>query len=136
MINSIVRLKDLCEILISMGFSESVNEKEVKDIIARLETIISEEIKLLKEHESTSDWEWGLNDKESMDSTEKAVTSLNIPLPYDPLIKQRGLPCSHPPSGERGFFICKGFWAIKKTTLSESNRYEWIDKKASALTST
>ncbi|MDG5467150.1 MAG: hypothetical protein OET55_06470 [Desulfuromonadales bacterium] len=57
MINSIVRLKDLCEILISMGFSESVNEKEVKDIIARLETIISEEIKLLKEHESTSDWE-------------------------------------------------------------------------------
>jgi len=57
MINSIVRLKDLCEILIGMGFSESVNEKEVKDIIARLETIISEEIKLLKEHESTSDWE-------------------------------------------------------------------------------
>jgi len=57
MINSIVRLKDLCEILISMGFSESVNEKEVKDIIARLETIFSEEIKLLKEHESTSDWE-------------------------------------------------------------------------------
>ena len=57
MINSIVRLKDLCEILISMGFSESVNEKEVKDIIARLETIISEEINLLKEHESTSDWE-------------------------------------------------------------------------------
>ena len=57
MINSIVRLKDLCEILISMGFSESVNEKEVKDIIARLETIIYEEIKLLKEHESTSDWE-------------------------------------------------------------------------------
>ena len=57
MINSIVRLKDLCEILISMGFSESVNEKEVKDIITRLETIISEEIKLLKEHESTSDWE-------------------------------------------------------------------------------
>ena len=63
MINSIVRLKDLCEILISMGFSESVNEKEVKDIIARLETIISEEIKLLKEHESTSDWEWDLNKK-------------------------------------------------------------------------
>jgi len=47
--------------------------------------------------------------QESMDSAEKAVTSLYIPLPYDPLIKQRGLPCSHPPSGERGFFICKGF---------------------------
>jgi len=57
MINSIVRLRDLCEILISMGFSESVNEKEIKEIIARLETIISEEMKLLKEHESTSTWE-------------------------------------------------------------------------------
>ena len=57
MINSIVRLKELCEILIGMGFSESVNEKEVKQLIARLETIISEEMELLKEHESTSDWE-------------------------------------------------------------------------------
>ena len=57
MINSIVRLKDLCEILISMGFSESVNEKEIKEIISRLETIISEEMKLLKERESTSTWE-------------------------------------------------------------------------------
>jgi hypothetical protein len=57
MINSIVRLKELCDILIGMGFSESVNEKEVKQLIARLETIISEEMELLKEHESTSDWE-------------------------------------------------------------------------------
>jgi hypothetical protein len=57
MINSIVRLKDLCEILIGMGFSESGNEKEIKEIITRLETIISEEMELLKEHESTSDWE-------------------------------------------------------------------------------
>jgi hypothetical protein len=57
MINSIVRLKDLCEVLIGMGFSEAVNEKEIKEIIAKLETIISEEMKLLKEHESTSDWE-------------------------------------------------------------------------------
>jgi hypothetical protein len=57
MINSIVRLKDLCEILIGMVFSESVNEKEIKEIITRLETIISEEMNLLKEHESTSDWE-------------------------------------------------------------------------------
>lgn len=57
MINSIVRLKDLCEMLIGMGFSESVNEKEIKEIITRLETIISEEMKLLEEHESTSDWE-------------------------------------------------------------------------------
>ena len=60
MINSIVRLRDLCEIMISMGFSESVNEKEIKELIAKLETIISEEIKLLEEHESTSDWEWAL----------------------------------------------------------------------------
>ena len=57
MIKSIVRLKDLCEMLIGMGFSEAVNEKEIKEIIARLETIISEEMRLLKEHESTSDWE-------------------------------------------------------------------------------
>ena len=57
MTNSIVRLKELCEMLIGMGFSESVNEEEIKKIIARLETIISEEIELLKEHESTSDWE-------------------------------------------------------------------------------
>jgi hypothetical protein len=57
MINSIVRLKDLCEILIGMGVSKSVNEKELKEIITRLETIISEEMKLLEEHESTSDWE-------------------------------------------------------------------------------
>lgn len=57
MLNSMVRLKNLCEIMISMGFSESVNEKEIKDLIARLEGIISEEMKLLKERESTSEWE-------------------------------------------------------------------------------
>ena len=57
MIKSIVRLKDLCEMLIGMGFSEAANETEIKEIIARFETIISEEMKLLKEHESTSDWE-------------------------------------------------------------------------------
>lgn len=55
--NSIVRLKDLCEMLISMGFSKSVNEKEIKELIARLEDIISEEMKLLKDHESSSEWE-------------------------------------------------------------------------------
>lgn len=54
--NSIVRLKELCEIMISMGFSESVNEKEIKELIGKLETIISEEMKLLKERESVSDW--------------------------------------------------------------------------------
>ncbi len=55
MVDSIVRLKNLCEIMISMGFSESANEKEIKDLIVSLETIISEEMKLLKERESMSD---------------------------------------------------------------------------------
>jgi len=56
MINSIVRLKNLCEIMISMGFSDAVNEKEIKDLIEKLEAIISEEINLLKERESSSEW--------------------------------------------------------------------------------
>lgn len=56
MVNSIVRLKELCEIMISMGFSESVNEKEIKELIGKLETIISKEMELLKERESVSDW--------------------------------------------------------------------------------
>jgi hypothetical protein len=38
-----------------MGFTESTNEKEIKHLIASLETIISEEMKLLKERESMSD---------------------------------------------------------------------------------
>jgi len=56
MVNSIVRLKELCEIMISMGFSEAVNETEIKELIGKLESIISEEMALLKERESTSDW--------------------------------------------------------------------------------
>ncbi len=55
MVESIVRLKNLCEIMISMGFTESTNEKEIKNLIVSLETIISEEMKLLKERESMSD---------------------------------------------------------------------------------
>jgi hypothetical protein len=55
MVESIVRLKNLCEIMISMGFTESTNEKEIKHLIASLETVISEEMKLLKERESMSD---------------------------------------------------------------------------------
>lgn len=55
MVESIVRLKNLCEIMISMGFTESTNEKEIKHLIASLETIISEEMELLKERESLSD---------------------------------------------------------------------------------
>jgi hypothetical protein len=38
-----------------MGFTESTNEKEIKHLIASLETVISEEMKLLKERESMSD---------------------------------------------------------------------------------
>jgi ribosomal protein L5 len=56
MINSIERLKNLCEIMISMGFSQAVNDKEIKELILRLETIISEEMKLLRERESSSEW--------------------------------------------------------------------------------
>ena len=55
MIDSIVRLKNLCEVLIAMGFSESKNEKEIKHLIVSLETIIAEEMELLKERESMSD---------------------------------------------------------------------------------
>ena len=55
MVESIVRLKNLCEIMISMGFAESANEKEIKKLITSLETIISEEMELLKERESMSD---------------------------------------------------------------------------------
>ncbi len=55
MVDSIVRLKNLCEIMISMGFAESANEKEIKHLIASLEAVISEEMKLLRERESMSD---------------------------------------------------------------------------------
>jgi hypothetical protein len=52
MINSIVKLKDLCELLISMGFSESTNEQEIKEVIASLEKLIEKEVELLRERES------------------------------------------------------------------------------------
>ena len=55
MVESIVRLRDLCEMMISMGFAESANEKEIKRLIASLETIIAEEMQLLRERESMSD---------------------------------------------------------------------------------
>jgi len=57
MVDSIVRLKDLCEIMINMGFSQSVKEKEIKALIEKLEMIISEEMKLMQERESVSDLE-------------------------------------------------------------------------------
>jgi hypothetical protein len=55
MIDSIVRLKNLCEILIAMGFSESTKEQEIKHLIISLEKIIIQEMDLLKERESMSD---------------------------------------------------------------------------------
>ena len=55
MINSIVRLKELCEIVINMGFSESANEQEIKHLIASLEKILDEEIQRLRDRESLSD---------------------------------------------------------------------------------
>ncbi|WP_020678294.1 hypothetical protein [Geopsychrobacter electrodiphilus] len=55
MINNIVRLRDLCEILIGMGFSDSANKQEIKELISHLEVLIDEEIRLLKERESLSD---------------------------------------------------------------------------------
>ena len=55
MVESITRLRDLCDMLLSMGFAESVNEAEIKRLIANLETIIIEEMKILKERESMSD---------------------------------------------------------------------------------
>ncbi|HKJ05025.1 MAG TPA: hypothetical protein VJ974_05455 [Geopsychrobacteraceae bacterium] len=54
--NSIKRLKNLCEIMISMGFTESPNEKEIKKMILELETTIAKEMELLKERESISDF--------------------------------------------------------------------------------
>ena len=40
-----------------MGFSQAVNDQEIKELIARLEALISEEMRLLRERESSSDWE-------------------------------------------------------------------------------
>ncbi len=54
--DSIIRLKNLCEILISMGFTETANEREIKKLILDLETMISKEMELLKERESMSDF--------------------------------------------------------------------------------
>ncbi len=53
--DSIVRLRNLCDMLIGMGFTESVNEKEIKKLIKELETVIYREMELLKDRESMSD---------------------------------------------------------------------------------
>ena len=51
---SVVRLKNLCEVLINMGVTETPNDQEIKKMILELETIIIKEVELLKEQESIS----------------------------------------------------------------------------------
>jgi hypothetical protein len=51
---SVVRLKNLCEVLINMGVTETPNDQEIKKMILELETIIIKEVELLKEQESMS----------------------------------------------------------------------------------
>jgi hypothetical protein len=53
--DSIVRLKNLCEILINMGVTNTPNEKEIKKMIIDLETTIAKEMELLRDRESMSD---------------------------------------------------------------------------------
>ena len=55
--DSIVRLKNLCEILINMGVTNTPNEKEIKKLVLELETTIIKEMDLLRERESMSDYE-------------------------------------------------------------------------------
>ena len=51
---SVVRLKNLCEVLINMGVTETPNDQEIKKMILELETIIIKEVELLKKQESMS----------------------------------------------------------------------------------
>ena len=53
--DSIVRLKNLCEILINMGVTNTPNEQEIKKMILELETTIVKEMELLRDRESMSD---------------------------------------------------------------------------------
>ncbi len=53
--NTVIRLKNLCEILINMGVTNTPNEQEIKKMISELETMIMKEMELLKERESMSD---------------------------------------------------------------------------------
>lgn len=51
---SVVRLKNLCEVLINMGVTETPNDQEIKKMILELETVIIKEVELLKDQESMS----------------------------------------------------------------------------------
>jgi len=54
--DSIVRLKNLCDILINMGVTSTPNEQEIKKMIIELETTIIREMELLRDRESMSDF--------------------------------------------------------------------------------
>ncbi len=54
--DSVVRLKNLCEILINMGVTNTPNENQIKKMILELETTILKEMELLKDRESMSDF--------------------------------------------------------------------------------
>jgi len=54
--DSIVRLKNLCDILINMGVTSTPNEQEIKKMIIELETTIVREMELLRDRESMSDF--------------------------------------------------------------------------------
>lgn len=51
---SVVRLKNLCEVLINMGVTETPNDQEIKKMILELESMIIKEVEILKEQESMS----------------------------------------------------------------------------------
>jgi len=54
--DSILRLKNLCEILINMGVTNTPNEQEIKKMIIELEKTIVKEMELLRDRESMSDF--------------------------------------------------------------------------------
>ncbi len=55
--DSIVRLKNLCEILLNMGVTQTPNDQEIKKMILELEATIVKEMELLKERVSQSEFE-------------------------------------------------------------------------------
>ncbi len=53
--DSVIRLKNLCEILLNMGVTETPNDQEIKKMILALESTIIKEMELLKDRESMSE---------------------------------------------------------------------------------
>ena len=65
---------------------------------------------------------------ETVDNTEKAVTSLHTILSRDPLMRQRVLPCSHPPPVSRAFLfirVSKNF-ILQRISNTQENARGWI----------